>query len=449
MMGADAILFIGPSLPECESGERPDFQRWPPAAQGDVYRATLEKPRAVGIVDGYFHGVPAVWHKEILWAMTKGIHVFGAASMGALRAAELHPFGMRGVGRIFEAYRDGTLTDDDEVALTHGPEDLGYPCLSEPMVNIRATLDRAMWQAIITDKTQIELLALAKAQYYQSRTWETVLGAAESKAEQPEDIAALRAWLPAGSIDQKRQDARELIDVMVRLLEDDPAPMRPDFAFEWTEMWANAPWLDERRGPSSTGEEVDFDERVVDELRLLGPRYFDLQERALLRAFADGEISPQRMPPDRVNVLQQIDAFRRAHGLALRADLEAWATAAGTDMAGFERMMAEEANIRMAGQYNTTRLATRIADQLRLSGNYEPLAARARNKAERLKGRKPLNSPRQLLFERHFQRLDRDLPGDIDVYAAELGLPGADEFCSLLQNEDIYLKMMEEAGEEE
>ena len=133
-MGADAILFIGPSLPECDPAESPGFERRPPVAQGDVYRATLEKPRAIGIVDGYFHGVPAVWHKEILWAMTQGIHVFGAASMGALRAAELHPFGMRGVGRIFEAYRNGTLTDDDEVALTHGPEDLGYPGLSEPMV---------------------------------------------------------------------------------------------------------------------------------------------------------------------------------------------------------------------------------------------------------------------------------------------------------------------------
>jgi hypothetical protein len=40
------------------------------------------------------------------------------------------------------------------------------------------------------------------------------------------------------------------------------------------------------------------------------------------------------------------------------------------------------------------------------------------------------------------------LPSDIDVYAAELGLPSTSEFCRLLQNEDIYLKMMEEAGEE-
>ncbi len=445
-MGADAILFIGPSLPERDPGERSGFERRPPAAQGDVYRAALEKPRTIGIVDGYFHGVPAVWHKEILWAMTRGIHVFGAASMGALRAAELHPFGMRGVGRIFEAYRDGALIDDDEVALTHGPEDLGYPGLSEPMVNIRATLDAAVLEGIVTEATRIEFLALAKAQYYQSRTWETVLGAAEGKAVQCEDMAALRAWLPAGSIDQKRQDARELITAMVHLLDGDPAPMQPDFAFEWTEMWANAVWLDERPGtPGGVGG--DFDERVLDELRLLGARYFELQERALLRAFAEGEISPSDTPPDCKDILMRINVFRRANGLVRRSDLEAWVAAAGSDMAAFERMMAEDAAIRMAAQNNAVRLATRIADQLRLCGAYARLAARARDKAERLKGRKSSNSPRQLLLERHFQRLDCDLPDDIDVHAAELGLPSTGEFYRLLQNEDIYLKMMDEAGD--
>ena len=48
--------------------------------------------------------------------MAAGTQVFGAASMGALRAAELAPFGMIGVGAIFAAYRDGRLTGDDEVA---------------------------------------------------------------------------------------------------------------------------------------------------------------------------------------------------------------------------------------------------------------------------------------------------------------------------------------------
>ena len=73
-----------------------------------IGRSSATRPRAVGIIDGYFQQVPSVWHKEILWAMAQGVHVFGSASMGALRAAELAPFGMRGVGLIFEAYRDGS-----------------------------------------------------------------------------------------------------------------------------------------------------------------------------------------------------------------------------------------------------------------------------------------------------------------------------------------------------
>jgi len=69
-----------------------------------VYRAALTCPAIIG---------PTVWHKEILWAMAQGIHVYGGASIGALRAAELHRLGMTGVGRVFADDRDGILTDDD------------------------------------------------------------------------------------------------------------------------------------------------------------------------------------------------------------------------------------------------------------------------------------------------------------------------------------------------
>src|ERR1700745_3074106 len=97
-----SIVFIGPTLAPEEVAAAGDFISLPPVSQGDVYRAARSRPRAIGIIDGYFSGAPSVWHKEILWALSRGIAVFGSASMGALRAAELHPFGMRGVGRIFE-----------------------------------------------------------------------------------------------------------------------------------------------------------------------------------------------------------------------------------------------------------------------------------------------------------------------------------------------------------
>jgi len=39
--------------------------------------------------------------------MSRGVHVFGASSMGALRAAELAAFGMVGFGRIYDLFRTG------------------------------------------------------------------------------------------------------------------------------------------------------------------------------------------------------------------------------------------------------------------------------------------------------------------------------------------------------
>src|SRR5205814_1005092 len=109
----------------------------PPVACGDVAALLPRAPAAIGIVDGFFDERPAVFHKEILHALARGVRVFGASSMGALRAAELHGFGMQGVGRIFEAFRSGELEDDDEVAVVHGDAGIAFAPTSDAMVNLR------------------------------------------------------------------------------------------------------------------------------------------------------------------------------------------------------------------------------------------------------------------------------------------------------------------------
>jgi hypothetical protein len=114
-----------------------------------VYQATQSHPAIIGIIDGYFEVTPTVWHKEILWAIAQGTRVHGSASIGVLRAAELCSFGIVEVGSIFAAYRDGILADDDEVAVMHGSEELGYTTLTEAMVNIRATLEQAVAEGIV------------------------------------------------------------------------------------------------------------------------------------------------------------------------------------------------------------------------------------------------------------------------------------------------------------
>src|ERR1700730_13046416 len=168
-------VFTGPTISAAEASDELDAIYLPPAAEGDVYRVTLQRPQAIGIIDGYFESIPAVRHKEILWAMNRGVHVFGSASMGALRAAELAAFGMEGVGIIFKMYHDGTLEDDDEVAVAHGPADLGYPASSEAMVNIRQTLRKAAQDKLISPEVRVELVAVGKELFYPDRNYRLLL----------------------------------------------------------------------------------------------------------------------------------------------------------------------------------------------------------------------------------------------------------------------------------
>ena len=118
-----AVVFLGPTLPVETAKQYVNAEFLAPVQQGDILRALRDRPYALGIIDGYFDTVPSVWHKEILTALEEGVHVLGAASMGALRAAELAHFGMTGIGEVFERFRSGELTDDDEVAVMHTPAD--------------------------------------------------------------------------------------------------------------------------------------------------------------------------------------------------------------------------------------------------------------------------------------------------------------------------------------
>ncbi len=192
----NVVVFVGPTLDRASASQELDATYLPPASQGDVYLAARARPWGIGIVDGYFQRVPAVWHKEILWALSRGVHVFGAASMGALRAAELAPFGMRGVGKIFSDFESGLLQDDDEVTIVHSDASTGYRVLSDAMVNIRATLGAAVEQRIITAKLCNELLAEAKATFYQDRSWARLLTTIKRRAVHVDEIDRFQQWLP-------------------------------------------------------------------------------------------------------------------------------------------------------------------------------------------------------------------------------------------------------------
>lgn len=236
-----AVVFAGPSLPPPARPSREPGWVWlPPLRQGDLYRAALQRPHAIAVVDGYFEAVPSVWHKEILWAMAEGIPVFGAASIGALRAAELAAFGMRGVGRIYEDFRDGILEDDDEVAMLHGPSELGYPPLTEAMVNIRATLAAAVADGIIATAAATDLCGIAKSLFYKERDWDAVLRRAQARGWPEAERRRFAVWLPGGRVDQKRADALAMLAAMRDHLAAGAGPLEVTYELADTVAWRAA-----------------------------------------------------------------------------------------------------------------------------------------------------------------------------------------------------------------
>ncbi len=144
-----SIIFLGPTLARSEARSILNAEYRPPAGQGDIFRACAQGPVAIGLIDGVFKDAPTVRHREILWALSRGIPVFGAASMGALRAAELSDHGMIGVGLIYRWYRRFALLPDDAVAVTHSPPELGAEALSDALVDIRRSLRSAARQHLL------------------------------------------------------------------------------------------------------------------------------------------------------------------------------------------------------------------------------------------------------------------------------------------------------------
>ena len=233
---AKTFVFLGPSLPLAEARALlPGATYLPPVEMGDVYRIVRDhRPARMVIIDGYFERVAAVWHKEILYAIERGVEVWGASSMGALRAAELHVFGMRGVGRVFADYAAGRLVDDDEVALAHGPADLGYPRFSEAMVNLRHGLALALRRRLVTRRTHDRLVALAKATFYRERTWVDLLAAGRTSRLPARQLAALAAFVSRTRPDILATDARALLR---RLAITPPSPPRPREPLARTWFW--------------------------------------------------------------------------------------------------------------------------------------------------------------------------------------------------------------------
>jgi len=197
----DVAVYLGPSLSLAMARSVLDAVYLPPIKRGDLARLGPEI-RSVGIVDGEFYQSLAVSPKEILPLLERGIAFYGASSMGALRAVELQAYGMVGVGRIFEAYCDGRVDAEDEVALVYEPET--YRPLSDPLINIRFALEDAVHSGLVETARAREALETVRKKWFPRRSF------AEAARLCPE----LAGIIAAGPPNQKAEDALALLKTL-------------------------------------------------------------------------------------------------------------------------------------------------------------------------------------------------------------------------------------------
>ena len=312
------FVFVGPSLPRAQvEALIPGASILPPVAHGDLLRAGARAGDLVLIIDGLFLQAAPVRHKEILALLADGVSVIGSSSMGALRAAELYQYGMRGVGEVFELYRSGVIDGDDEVAVIHTTDDGEYRALSEPLVSIRVAIGEAARDGAINAATAATLLRIAKALPFRLRSRRMLVRCAREELP-PEVVDRFDAWYSGHARDLKAADAVAMLTLAVR---GDPAlrphgPQDRPITNPVTTHVAN--WIDRFRG-QPVEETWVADSDVASAIMLLHPGYPELHRRDVLSNLVG-------LPADAPGLESAAVADAAGHGLdeqALR-ELGAW-----------------------------------------------------------------------------------------------------------------------------
>jgi len=212
-VASNIAVFLGPSLPVDEAKEILSADYFPPVKRGNLASTVLNKYQIVAIIDGEFGQSLSVSVIEIRQLLDRGLEVWGASSMGALRAVECGQLGMQGVGWVFKQYKDALLDADDEVALFFNP--ITLKPLTVPKVNIRWMIVCALQEALIDLRESNVLNEVLSKMHYQKLTMDSYIKAVVDEGE-GRAATLLLDWCDANKdrTDIKRLDAIELLQTL-------------------------------------------------------------------------------------------------------------------------------------------------------------------------------------------------------------------------------------------
>ena len=273
-----AFVFLGPSIPISKASKLSSATFLPPINVGDLAWVIQQRPKVIGIIDGYFYSHPSVWHKEILVALNQGIHVIGGSSIGAIRALELGSFGMIGVGEVFQWFKDGKVEADDEIAYEFIYSEHGYKKVSEPLVNIRKTFKAALEDGILDSVNHDYLIKISKDLYYKDRTFDRIINQAVADQLAPDVGTSLKNFVDTQKTNILEQDAIRVLEAVERARITKEG-FEPKFELSMTPFVDDI--LDVHKKEEIGSSRSIMSEDLTNHARLEWEDYFDTKTRAM------------------------------------------------------------------------------------------------------------------------------------------------------------------------
>jgi hypothetical protein len=141
---------------------------------------------------------------------------------------------MEVVGRIAQSYADGSRIEDADVCLVHAPGELDFMPLTEPLVDVEATVAAMQLRGLANASEAEALLAAARSIYFADRTIETLTFAA--------GLPELAPRYREARVGAKSADALLLVERLAAAKSERTAP--PEWELVSSEPWRH--YLDAR-----------------------------------------------------------------------------------------------------------------------------------------------------------------------------------------------------------
>jgi hypothetical protein len=293
----------------------------------------------------------------------------------------------------------------------------------------------------------VTLEKIGKELFYPDRNYSTMLQNALENGTSQVELVKFREWLPNHRVNQKREDALLMLRVIRRRLEQGLRRKTVSYYFEQTAMWQSAQRQagELQLGTSGHGDSVTLDS-LLDELRLEGPKYKEHGMDALRRFFALREAERLGLHVHEQRKRTTEAEFRQERDLVSASALERWMTNNDLSDHQFGTLMIDEARVKWVQKLAEFASHSCLPEQLRLSGDYPRLVARAVHKdrvLQSLRMRNPRLESVGLtygeLLQWYFDKvLGQTVPSDIDKYARGLGFGSLDAFRRALLKEYLY-----------